>query len=264
MLLVANIGNSEIELGIFKNDESTLVSSFNISSDTRKTADEYLVLLDAMMSANGIDKNDISGAIISSVVPTLTCKIKNVIDAYCVCEALVVGPGVRTGFHIKIDSPSELGGDIVANTAAAIRIKNKNHCLIVADIGDINTISAIGKDGEYLGCVIFPGITLDIKTLYNEAAQLPTVNFSGTCKAIGKNSRDSICSGVMYSNALAVDGIVEKFIDEMGCARDAVDLVATGENAENVLKICRSCFVREDKLTLKGLWCIYENTTRSR
>lgn len=264
MLLAANIGNSEITFGFFENDACNLLTSFKISSDARKTADEYLVTLNSISSSKGINKNDIMGAIISSVVPQLTQKIKSVIYTFCGYEPLVVGPGVKTGFPINIDSPSELGGDIVANTAAAIRMKNKNHCVIVADIGAINTISAIKKDGEYLGCVIFPGLTLSMEALSNGAALLPTVNFSDNCKAIGKNSRDSICSGVLLSNSLALDGIVEKFINEMGCSQDNVDFIATGEQSETILKMCKTSFRTEESLTLKGLFYIYENTTKAR
>lgn len=262
MLMVANIGNDVISFGFFKNSDPDLISSFKISSDLNKTSDEYLAVISGISNTKGIDGKSVDGTIISSVVPQLTKKIRETIYYFTGKEPLTVGPGVKTGFHIKIDNPSELGGDIVANTAAAMRIKCVNKAAIVADIGSVNTVSAIGKNGEYLGCAIFPGMQISLEALHGKTAQLPNVNFLNDVRAIGKNSQESICSGVLLGNAMTLDGFVERFVAEMKCKYDDVHLIATGEYAHTVLKKCKHSFEIENDLTLKGLYYIYKNTTK--
>lgn len=262
MLLTVNVSNSVISFGFFEDDRCEIISSFKISCDQKKTSDEYLATIDGLSRAKGIDKRDINGAIISSVVPQLTHTVKDTVEIFTGCAPLCVGPGVKTGFPIKIDNPSELGGDIVANTAAALRIKNENKCMVVADIDDVNTLSAISKKGEYLGCAILPGLGLSLESLHGNTAQLPNVNFSGADRAIGKNSNESISSGVLFGNAMAVDGFVERFAYEMKVKTDELCLIATGEYADTVLKKSKYSFNVEKHLTLKGLYFIYKNTVK--
>lgn len=262
MIMVANIGNSVITFGFFENSEGKMISSFKISSDIRKTSDEYLTVIKSILNDRNINAHDIDGAILSSVVPQLTNRIKETMRAFSGKDPLVVGPGVKTGFHIKIDNPSELGGDMVANTAAAIRLKKANKGAIVADLGAVNTISAIGKSGEYLGCVIFPGIQLSLDVLHGQTAQLPNINFSDVSSVIGKNSSDSLRSGVVFSSAFAIDGFVDRFAKEMKCEVDDLSLIVTGEYAyaKTLLPECKSKFCFDEHLTLKGLYYIYNNT----
>ena len=262
MLLVANVGNENISFGFFESKECTLISSFKIACDLKKTSDEYLAVIGTISAAKGIGVENIEGAIISSVVPQLTNKIKDTLYAFSGQTPLIVGPGVKTGFLIKIDNPSELGGDMVANTAAAIRIKKAWKAAIIADIGAVCTVSAISKNGEYLGCSIFPGVQISLEALHGRTAQLPNVNASSTSRAIGKNSQEAICSGVLFGNAITLDGIVDRFISEIKCKTDEVQLFATGEYADVVLSKCKHSFDTDEYLTLKGLYYIYKNTIK--
>ena len=255
MLLAVNAGNSIISFGFFENG-CDMRASFDISSDIRKTSDEYVFTIRSIAESRGIRAENIDGAIISSVVPQLTETIKRSIEGFIGKEPLVVGPGVKTGFHIRIDNPSELGADMVANTAAAISQK-KGRVLIIADIGAVNTVSAISKNGEYLGCAIFPGIQLSFDALHSEAAQLPNVNLALSSHAIGKNSQNSVRSGVILGSALALDGFVARFASEMRVSREVIELIATGKYAPAVLPYCKNQFSYVEHLTLMGLYHIY-------
>jgi type III pantothenate kinase len=255
MLLAVNAGNSIISFGFF-DDGCDMRASFDISSDIRKTSDEYIFTIKTIAESKGICAEDIDGAIISSVVPQLTEKLKRSVEVFIGKEPMVVGPGVKTGFHIKIDNPSELGADMVANTAAAIYQK-KGSPLIIADIGAVNTVSAISKSGEYLGCAIFPGVQLSFDALHSEAAQLPNVNLALSSRAIGKNSQGAVRSGVILGSSLALDGFVARFANEMKTAREEIELVATGQYAPVVLPYCKNQFAYEEHLTLMGLYYIY-------
>ena len=205
-----------------------------------------------------IDRKNAKGAILSSVVPALTETVKRAMVEFWGVEPLVVGPGVKTGFHIKIDNPSELGGDMVANTSAAIRLKETDHAVLIADIGLVNTLSAVNKDGDFLGCAIFPGIELSLNSLRGETAQLPAVHVGGSSKAIGKNSQSSVRAGVILGGAMTLDGLVRRFAAEMKLPAEEIDLIATGKSAEAILSYCKSKFTFVSNLTLKGLFYIHQ------
>ena len=237
--------------------------SSDLSCGTEKTSDEYLSVIKSLSADKEINFDNISGAIISSVVPQVTPKIARAIERFSKHTPILVGPGVKNGFMIKIDNPSELGGDMVANSAAVLKMKSKDKGAIIADIGAVSTISALSKNGEYLGCVIFPGISLSLDALHVNAAQLPTISLCNSSKAIGKNTQDSIRSGVIIGQALTVDGFLEKFAKEMKVSLKDMELFATGEHASAVLTESKNIFRLDNDLTLKGLFYIYKNTLKA-
>jgi len=261
MLMAVNVVNSTISVGFFE-EGCVLASSFEISADTKKTSDEYIHIIRNIASDNKINLDNVNGAIISSVVPQITQRIRNAVEILSKTEPLIVGPGVKTGFHIRIDNPSELGGDIVSNSAYAVRMCSDKKYIFIADIGSVNTISVV-NNREYCGCVIFPGIEMSFDSLHINTALLPNVNLSNSSNVIGKNSKESICSGVVLGNAMVLDGFVERFLKEMKCKKEDVFLLATGEYAKYVLDNCKYSFTFEEHLTLKGLSCIYSNTTNT-
>ena len=258
MLLCINAGNSIISFGCFE-DGGNMIASFDISSDTRKTSDEYLFIIKSILNDRGIDVKDISGAIASSVVPALTDTVIKAVVKLTDKQPLVVGPGVKTGFHIRIDNPSELGADMVANTAVAVSECSDKKAIIIADLGVVNTLSAINKKGEYVGCAIFPGTQLSFSMLHNETALLPSINTGNYSAAIGKNSQGAVRSGVLLGGAMAVDGLVCRFCEEMGVTPDEALLIATGSQANVLLPRMSSKFFYDEHLTLRGLYCIYKN-----
>ena len=256
MLLTANIGNSIISFGFF-DENHHMVASFCVSCDVGRTSDEYLAVIQSIAREKGIRREEAQGAILSSVVPPLTETVKKTIKEFWGTEPIVVGPGVKTGFHLKIDNPSELGGDMVANTAAAIRLKRPDHAVLIADLGMVSTLSAVNPDGNFLGCAIYPGVELSLNALRGEAAQLPTVNVSGTIKAIGKNTQSAVRGGVILGGAVTLEGLVRCFASEMKLPPEEIDLIATGQSAEDILPCCRCPFTFVDDLTLRGLSYIY-------
>lgn len=256
MILATRVENSIISFGIF-NADAELVTSFDVSSDAKKTSDEYLSIVNSILRDKGQEPSKIGGAILASVVPQLTDNIKTVLRELISKEPIVVGPGVKTGFHIKIDDPSELGADMVANTVAAIRMKNSTHGAIVADFGAVTTVSAIGKSGEYIGCAIMPGVRLSLDAMYESAAQLPNVDLSSSAKAIGKNSESSVRAGVLLGNSFAIDGFVAKMAEEMHLTVNEIDLFATGRYALPILKSSKNKFEYDRYLTLNGLCHIF-------
>lgn len=262
MLMCVDVGNKVISIGFFDLD-GDIRYSFSISSDISKTADEYLVTVCNIANTFGIERKAINGAIVSSVVPQLTHKIKKTIFAFSGTEPLIVGPGVKTGFPIKIDNPSELGADIVANTAAVVREKRANSYAIIVDVDHINTISAIGKNGEYLGCVIFPGAQASLEALSIDAALLPNVSLSPFGRVIGKTSQDAMCSGAVLGNAMVIDGFIDRFASEFNCGITSIELYATGEYAPFILKESKNSFKTDEHLTLKGLYFIYKSNSKN-
>lgn len=263
MLMAVNIGNSRISVGIFDPVRDELCSKFQIAADFQKTSDEYLILMVSVLRERSVSLSDLTDAILSSVVPPLTETVCDAVRQIIGKRPLTVGPGLKTGFPIRIDQPAELGGDMVANTAAALQLRKKhgkeNRAMIVADLGTVTTVSAVNRAGEYVGCAIFPGIRLSLEMLHGKTAQLPNVSLSEPSKIIAKNSCDAIRSGVMYGHALLLDGFVKKFADEMKCDPKEATLVITGENADHLANFCKSDFIFEEELTLRGLYVLFCN-----
>jgi type III pantothenate kinase len=171
---------------------------------------------------------------------------------------------VKTGFPIKIDSPSELGGDMVADTAAVLqRMGQKRKAAIIADLGTVTTVSAVNASGEYVGCCIVPGVGISFESLHGKTAQLPNVMLSDAGKAIGKNSQDAVRSGVILGHAMMLDGFVGRFAKEMRCRAEEVQLMMTGEYASLIVNACRCPFETDPDLTLKGLFVLYQNTVQN-
>ncbi len=265
MLMAVNIGNARISVGVFEDASASLVTKFQIATDLHKTSDEYSVLLRSMIREREIPMDACTDAIISSVVPQLTETIKESVGTMAEHSPLIVGPGLKTGFPIKIDTPSELGGDIVADVAAVIhslRSEGRTSAAIVAHLGMVTTVSAINRSGEFVGCAIFPGIRLSFETLHGKTAQLPNVGFSDIERAIGKNSQESVRSGVILGHAMTLDGFVRRFAKEMKCRTEEVTFVVTGEETKYVERVCGTPFVCDEDLTLKGLYNLYQNTSK--
>ena len=268
MLLAVEIDNAHINLGVFEDiSQNTVVKSFKVSTDIHKTSDEYAVILKGIFDYYDIVPSYVDAAMISSVVPMLTETVRQAIfKLFGEVEMLVVGKGTKTGFPIKIDNPSELGTDLVANAAAVIDIRKKENkskvpCIIV-DMGTATTVFAVNANGEYIGGCIIPGIGISLDVLHGRTAQLPNVAPSAPTRAIGKNSAESVRSGVMLGNAIMIDGFIKKFSDEMKLDGE-VQVFVTGEYAENVLPYCEHKVRYVPELTLIGLSCIYKNNIKA-
>ncbi|ADG81113.1 type III pantothenate kinase [Thermincola potens] len=251
MLLVLDVGNTNIVLGVFEG--ANLLNSWRIATDKQKTVDEYGVQIRVLFDYSGVKPQKIKDVIISSVVPPVTPILEGMAKKYFNAKPMVVGPGIKTSISIKYDNPREVGADRIVNAVAA-RALYKGP-LIVVDFGTATTFCAISESGEYLGGAIAPGVGISMEALFTRAAKLPRVELIRPKNVIGKNTVSSMQSGIFYGFVGQVDGIIKRIKEEMGA--DAY-VVATGGLAELIGRESRMIDVVNKNLTLEGLRIIYE------
>ncbi len=253
MLLAIDVGNSNISLGIFQ--DSALRMKAKISVKTRRSADEYAAVLYDLMRMNHIAREEIKGCILASVVPELTGLVEDAARIVTGTQVLRVGPGIRTGFRIRIDDPSQLGGDLAADTLAALT--EYGAPLVVIDAGTVTTIIAVDRNRTYLGGCILPGIRPSAMLLKDATALLPSIELgNGEDACLGRNSADAMRCGLLLGSAMMVDGFIDRYTALPGMA-DA-KYVATGGSAPLVTARCRREIAQDPDLTLKGLRYLYE------
>ena len=251
MLLVIDVGNTNIVLGIFKDQE--LVDHWRVSTDRLRTTDEYGVLIRHLFYLNGVNSEEIDAIIISSVVPPVMPTLERMCQRYFGLTPLVIGPGVKTGMDIKYDNPREVGADRIVNAVAAY--EKFGGPVIIIDFGTATTFCAVDKKGTYLGGAICPGIGISTDALVQRTAKLPRIEVVQAEKVICRNTVESMQAGVFYGFVGQVDGIVTRMIRELGCK---AKVVATGGLAVIVAPATDAIDVVEPMLTLEGLKIIYD------
>lgn len=256
MILALDIGNTSISAGCFENGK--IVSKFKLNSDKTKSADEYAAILSEIFRMNSIDTNNIEGASLLSVVPTLTHTVKEALEKFSV-SALVLGSGIKTGVNIRVESPALLGSDIVAAAAAALKIKSAP--IITVDYGTATTFSVINESKQLCGCVIAPGVKLSLDSLSASCAQLCDISLEKPEKVVGTNTSESMLSGVVWGSALMTDGFIDKIKDEYGFG-DELSVIATGGLSSLIVPLCKNKITIEKDLTLKGLYQIYIHNSK--
>lgn len=254
MLLTVDIGNTDTKFGVF--DKENLIFTARLSSVRGKTFDQYAVEMKQIFAHKGVDFNSFSGSIISSVVPELTETIKLAINDLTATEPLIVGPGIKTGINILIDQPRQLGADLLVGAVAAAE-KYPLPCYVV-DLGTATKISVVGKDKSYCGCTIAPGVTVSLDALSNGASQLFSIPLDTPSKAVGTNTIDCMQSGIIFGTASMIDGMIQRFNDELGIK---AFVVATGGNAGRIIPHCRETITLDKHLLLHGLRIIYNKNT---
>lgn len=254
MLLVIDVGNTNVVFGIYKGDE--LLYDWRVSTDKDKTSDEYGLLFNQIFQFNGINPKQIENVIISSVVPPLMHTLPTMSMRYLGIEPIVVGADIKTGINIKYDNPSEVGADRIVNAVAAHA--KYGGPLIIVDVGTAVTFCSVSKEGDYLGGVIYPGIKISSEALFMRTAKLPKVEIIKPEKVIGKNTVSSIQSGLVYGYIGMIDYIIEKMMEEMGTSEEEVNVIGTG-GFSNLIASESKYINRIDRLlTLEGLKIIYE------
>lgn len=250
MILAIDIGNSNIVLGCI--DGENILFRERISTDQSATDLQYASHIKMSLDMHNIKKEIIDGAIISSVVPSVTNTVKTAIKKYFGVNSKVVGPGIKTGLKIVIDNPAQLGSDLVVGAVAGI--KEYPVPMIIIDMGTATTLAVINSKKEYIGGVIMTGMAVSTDALISRTAQLPKIAFEKPKKVIGSNTIDSMKSGIMYSNAGAIDGLIERMENELG---EKCTVIATGGLAGVIVPLCKRDIILDDDLLLKGLNIIY-------
>jgi len=252
VLLAVNVGNTNTVLGVFRGAE--LEHQWRTSTETERTADELAVLFGGLLEQADLSfSNQITGVVISSVVPTSTGALRDMVERYFNFPPVIVEPGTKTGMPILTDNPRELGADRVVNALAAFN-RYGGPCIVV-DFGTATTYDAVSEKGEFLGGAIAPGLQTKNASLSRETARLPQVELQAPRTAIGKNTVDAIQSALIFGTAAEADGMIERMRKEFG--GDAT-VVATGGLAPLIIPHCQFVDEHDPWLTLEGLRLVFE------
>ncbi len=250
MVLAIDIGNTNIVIGCF--DDGKILFIERVSTNHMATDLEYAATIKMALNVHGYGTSMLDGAIISSVVPSLTITIKKAIKKFANVEVMSVSPGIKTGLSIMIDNPAQLGSDLVVDAVAGINTYPVPQ--IIIDMGTATTVSVIDRNKNYIGTMIMTGVSTSADALTSRTAQLPKIAFETPHNLIGKNTVDSMRNGIMYSNACAIDGITERIEEEIG---EKCTVIATGGLAGVIVPLCKKNVILDDELLLKGLMIIY-------
>jgi type III pantothenate kinase len=250
MILAIDIGNTNIVIGGIDEQKTYFIE--RLSTVHTKTELEYAVDIKTVLDIYHINKSEIEGCIISSVVPQITNVARLAAEKILKVEVMVLGPGIKTGLNLKIDNPAQLGADLVADAVAGVA--GYPLPLIVIDMGTATTASVIDEQKNYIGGMILPGVGVSLDALTARASQLSGIGIEAPKHVIGKNTIECMKSGVLYSNAGAIDGIIERIEEELG---KKATVVATGGLAKKIVPFCRRKITLDEDLLLKGLLIIY-------
>lgn len=255
MILTIDVGNTNIVIGVYR--EEKLALTLRMKTDATKTEDEYMILFNSTLRVNRILPQEIEGSIISSVVPNLSSVLALAVEKLIGHAPLVVGPGIKTGFPIRIDDPSQLGSDLVVGAVGALA--KYDPPLILIDMGTATTFSAIDANGAFLGGAICPGLRVSLGALTQQAAQLSQIELSAPKHAIGTNTNDSLRSGMILGCADMIDGMCKRFEAELG---GKATVVATGGLSAKVLPYCSTKIYSEPTLLTDGLLALYKKNKK--
>jgi type III pantothenate kinase len=251
MLLAVDVGNTQTHFGMFRGAE--LVEHWRFATIPESTADELGAVLRNLLELRGIGLADIRASIVSSTVPTLAPEWLAMGERYLGHTMLEVGPGLKTGMALRYDNPREIGPDRLAN-AIAIRERFGGPAVCV-DFGTSVNFDIVGRDGDFLGGVLVPGVEISLAALTSRGARLPQVDLLPPRTLIGKSTVEAIRSGVIYGFAGAIDGILQRLLGELG---ERTDVIATGGLASAIVPFTELVDDIDDMLTLTGLRLLYE------
>lgn len=249
MLLAIDIGNTNLHVGFFRGGEDVPFCHFCLGSDEKRSCDEYAFLLSAMSEQRGVGLHAVTAVIIGSVVPTLTGTVRAAVRTRIDAPVTVVGPGVRTGFPIRLSDPSELGADLAANAAGAVAVCGAP-CVIVS-IGTATVVSAMDKSGAFAGASILPGVRMSYGAL-GETGLLKSVASDAKLPTVGKDTEEAIRSGVLYGTAYAVKGLAMQYLPALGLP-ESTPVIVSGSAAEELIPLLPATYTHIPLLTLRGL-----------
>ena len=255
MILTIDIGNSNIVLGGVEGDEIRFEA--RLRTDATKTSDEYCIDLKMILEVYGVEKQDIEGSIIASVVPQVLNSMQTAVKKLTGKSALVVGPGLKTGLNIQIENPAQTGADLVVGCVAALR--EHKAPMIIVDMGTATTMIVLDKNSAMIGGCIMPGVKISMDALTDRTALLPGLQLDQPKKAIGRNTIDCMRSGIMMGAACTIDGMIDRMEAELGYE---TTVIATGGIAKFVLPMCKKEIIYDKDLLVKGLATLYRENKR--
>lgn len=251
MILAIDVGNTNIVVGCI--EDQKILFFERIATDTSKTELEYATTFKVLFDLYNISKEQIDGCIISSVVPPINRTLQLAIDKLIGIESMIVGPGVKTGLNILMDNPAQVGADLIVNAVAGLHLYGAP--LIMVDMGTATTVSVLDQNKNYIGGMIIPGVRVSLDSLVNRTSQLPKISLDSPKKILGKNTIDCMRSGIIYSQAAAIDGIIDRIEEELGYH---CPVVATGGLSAKIVPQCKHEITVDQELTLAGLDLIYQ------
>ncbi|MBV9412919.1 MAG: type III pantothenate kinase [Acidimicrobiia bacterium] len=252
MLLAVDIGNSETVVGLYDANDTELFDHWRIATNDQRTGDEHALLLSQFLAQHDLTFDNVTGITVSSTVPRLTATMQRMATRYFEVPTTILGPGVKTGMPILYEDPKEVGPDRIANAVGAFDLYGGP--TIVVDFGTATTFDAITAKGEYAGGAILPGVQISLDALFTRAAAVRRVELGEPRSVIGKTTRDSVQSGVVFGTTALVDGLCERFEEELGEAT----VISTGGLGGLFSRLTRRIEHHEPWLTLHGLRLIFE------
>ncbi|CAC9931836.1 pantothenate kinase, type III [Aedoeadaptatus nemausensis] len=254
MLLAIDVGNTNIVFGAFKGKE--LIHDWRISSDQKKTSDEFGMLVTEMLANVQLKPVDIEAVIMSSVVPNIMHTMQNMIVKYFHQYPMIVGAGVKTGINIRYDNPKEVGADRIVNAIAAVE-RYGGPCIII-DLGTAITFCVVDEKKNYLGGLILPGISISAEALVSRTSKLPKIEIIKPEKVIGKTTVSSMQNGLYYGFSTMIDGIVKHICEEIEKDPSDVHIIATGGFSNLLVSDSEYNIIIDRDLTMDGLRIVYD------
>jgi type III pantothenate kinase len=257
MLLAIDCGNTNIVFALY--DGETQRGAWRISTDHRRTADEYGVWLTQLMQLQGLKREEVTGAIIASVVPDVIFELKSLVRRYFHCDPLQVGQnGIKLTIPVRMDRPEEVGADRLVNAVAAHHLYGGP--LIIIDFGTATTFDVVDTDGGYIGGVICPGINLSLEALYMAASKLPGIAIVRPKTVIGRGTVPAMQSGVFWGYIGLIEGLVQRIVAEFG---KPMKVIGTGGLAPLFKEAAPVIEIVDGDLTLRGLAMIYAANSKT-
>ena len=251
MLLAIDIGNTNIVIGCIEAEK--ICHELRLATDLVKTSDQYWMDLKGVLALYDLQADEIEGVIISSVVPPVLNSLRTAVMKLMGLTPMVVGPGLKTGLNIAGGNAGQVGSDLVVAAVAALR--DYPAPVIIIDMGTATTMMAIDQTGTFLGGSICPGVKVSSEVLTTRTSQLPGISLEAPKHVIGRNTIECMKSGVLYSNAAAIDGIIDRVEEELG---EKTTVIATGGLAKKIISHCKKEIILDEDLLLKGLLVIYK------
>lgn len=262
MLLAFDVGNTNIVLGVF--EEGKLLHNWRMETYNNKSADEYGMVINQLFKYEGLTLGDIDDVIISTVVPQTLYTLQHMSRKYFGVRAIVIGPGIKTGLKIRYDNPEQVGSDRIVNAVAALT--KYGGPLVIVDFGTATTFCAITEDWEYLGGSIAPGLKISSDALFDKTAKLPKVELEEPGTVLGKNTIESMQSGLVYGHMGMIEHLCDKMKQELDAHADhknPIQVIATGGVASMIKNGVKCIDVVDKMLTLDGLSIIYEKNKKN-